>query len=96
MTVEGFTVAEIDAFFNPQPISAPPLSSIAVPTLLPQQKFIEFDAKFDKYFMMCQILPEEGLRSKMRKDGLSSSEVDNFIREAYGPNKGNELSSIVL
>lgn len=77
MTVEGFTVAEIDAFFSNAPTATPP----AVTT---QVSSGQIDSRYEKFIKMRRMLPEGAVRQKMAVEGFSPAEIDAFFNDSTG------------
>jgi hypothetical protein len=73
MTTDGFTPAEIDAFFSGTPLAAPAATTAAV-----------VDERYAKYDKMRKMLPEGAVRQKMTTDGFTPAEIDAFFGGAGG------------
>lgn len=82
--LEKFTPEEIDKFFadtDKYNKAAAAAATKAEPA--PEAK--QLDPKFNKYKIMKKNLPEEVLRHKMKADGLTASEIDEFFAFSDAP-----------
>ena len=75
MQVDGFTAAEIDAFFNGEvgvgaAVPPPPAASAPAPAV---------DERYAKYDKMRKMLPEGAVRQKMQVDGFTAAEIDRLF-----------------
>lgn len=79
MASEGFTPAEVDAFFT----NGPPMIAGAAPAPPAPPAEPVVDERYAKFVKMQKMLPEGAVRQKMMTDGFSPGEIDNFF--ANGP-----------
>lgn len=90
MTMDGFSTADIDNFFNgiyvSSPSPPPPPASSASSGGIPEH--------LKKYDKLSKMISEDAARNKMTMDGFSQEDVDNFFKgvmpsESGGVSGGN-------
>jgi hypothetical protein len=90
LAMEGYSDEEIEEFFDPQSSAKKDLAKVTQEEVEVKAPEVTIDPKFEKYAVMKKNLPEQVLRHKMRADGLTDFEIDDFFMT------GGKVSSAAL